>query len=343
MRGWAVALTVVGASSADLLFLLVGRQLPWAPIVQYVVVPLAGIIYSLALWWLLSCQTTVSRKERRENAELTFKFAECTVLIVGVVFAVHAARTGLASLQLSAESNRNAAVSMRLTANSNQTAAAALMHSAASNRTAARAQLYEGDNAITQAEAIGSDTKLQAIYAMPNPHCATDEEARAYISRMLGMVTDDPMICGVHDAAELYERTFGHSSYTGPTQPERSDIAQLRRMLLHCTLILNLLHSAHDDVPEGIIEYSEYETWAGYFNDIGPHPVLLETLWLWDKRKYMSKEFAHEVHDRLYVRGTDAEKRIIRLFLPELAIDTFGQELPGAYAKRLSTISATTP
>src|SRR5258708_6547055 len=205
-----------------------------------------GVLYFLLVGMFLASRQTRRRKERRENAEFAFKTIEAAVLVLGIAFAMHAASTALDSLSKNAENNR----------------------------TAARAQLYTADNNITETERNEAGGKLSSIYANPKPECRTKEEARAYITTMLEIVTRDEKLLKSRTAAELYENVFGLKSFGWPEQPERKDIADLRRMILHCTYILNMLHAGFDDVPH-IMDKSEYDTCPAYFNDIRPHPPLL--------------------------------------------------------------------
>ncbi len=261
-------------------------------------------VYFFLIGLLLASRQTRGRNERRENVELAFKMIESVVLILGVAFAIHAAATAIESLNKNAENNR----------------------------TLARAQLYEADNKISEEERRASATKLESLYANPHPVCKTDNEAKAYVEDALKMITSDPQIYRVGSARDLYWKAFGKDTFSPPGTPERPDVAELRQMVLHCTLILNMLHAGFDDIGD-IMDREEYETWAGYFNDIGPHPILLATLWLWSERGYMSKEFAAEVHEKLFVQADESQKRVIRVFFTELSKPSFGDRLHGGYTR----------
>jgi hypothetical protein len=75
--------------------------------------------------------------------------------------------------------------------------------------------------------------------------------------------------------------------------------AAFTRIQVHTVEIFNQLHLIDDYVEEKVIRRSDMDTWIGYTDDIGPHPVLCATLYNWLSRQYCTKEFYAEVEARL--------------------------------------------
>lgn len=66
---------------------------------------------------------------------------------------------------------------------------------------------------------------------------------------------------------------------------------QLARTFIHLTTILNNMHQVHDYGARRVIPAGDAETWLGYFDDFGPHPVFLAAVWNWLERVYMTRSF----------------------------------------------------
>lgn len=66
---------------------------------------------------------------------------------------------------------------------------------------------------------------------------------------------------------------------------------QLGRAFAHVTNILNNMHLVYDYASRRVIPKGDTEAWLGYFEDYGPHPVVLAAIWNWLERGYMTHEF----------------------------------------------------
>jgi len=262
----------------------------------------SGLFLVLTIGFLVRRQD-LGREVRRQNAELLFKAAEIAVLVLGIAFAVHTARTAIKAVDKNTDSNL----------------------------LAARAQIYEADNQITILEMGFTGNKLSSLYAGAFPEAATAEEARRYIRDLLGMVTSDKRILDCQNVDQLAEAIFGRGSFRPADQPEDPQVADLRKMMLHCTLLLNTLHGAFDNLGV-VLDYEEFNTWAGYFTDVGPHPVFLASIRAWETRSYMSREFALEVRKRFWVTADPATRRVVEAFYPDMTRPDFGSHLPSGYS-----------
>jgi hypothetical protein len=83
----------------------------------------------------------------------------------------------------------------------------------------------------------------------------------------------------------------------------------------------------------GILTRKELETWTGYLDIIGPHPVFLAEIDRWQRAKFMSRNFAEMFQIQLLKNPLN--KKIIDKFYPKMDSPAFLDGLP-EYGKRWS-------
>jgi hypothetical protein len=276
----------------------------------YMVAVLYSALVVLLLWWRTARKNAhkegplIMERQEVKHTEFVFRALEVSVLVVGLFFAFHEASRAIDALKQNTQSNKMSG----------------------------RGQLYEADNRLSEAESQQSDGKLLTLYANSEPECTNEEQAKKYSEGLLTMATSDSSIIQAKDVEDLYAKIFYSKSFAKfdreNLRNESGDVVELRRMSAHCTRILDLLHAAYDYCGEKVIPEREFRTWAGYFNDIGPHPVFLATLWNWEQERYMSKGFAKYVHHKLYSDAPRGIQQVVKEFYPALADDRYGDNLP---------------
>ena len=286
--------------SEEKLSQVVGAQLLGKPLVLWVF----GILYVAFLIALLRRNISSHKRTGAESIDFVFRAIEVSILVVGLIFAFHEASRAIEALKQNTESNKMVG----------------------------RGQLYQSDTLLAQIESQESDGKLLTLYANSEPECTNAKEVREYIADTLALATSDPEIIGSRDAKELYEKIYDLKSFAkfNPKnlKNESGDVIELRRISTHCVLILNTIHSAYDYCGEHVITPKEFRTWAGYFNDIGPHPVFLATIYNWEQERYMSKGFAKYMQHKLYTDAPPGIKQVVKEFYPHMADENYGDTLP---------------
>lgn len=218
----------------------------------------------------------------KNHKEAYVKAVELTVLVTGVVFGL----TGL---------NENTK----------------------SNLTASRSQLYESEAVISGREHDRADSSLLSLYAHPD-ESVTDPREYALV-RMKAM-SDDAGVLQARNVAELYEAFGGLKAYGPGAAPP--GIVGVRQASIHLSAIFGVMHSALDYQREGVMSSEELGTWFGYVSDIGPHPLLLTTIWNWHDARYMTREFAASVRQRL-LDDSPRNRTIIEYYYPQMLAPEF--------------------
>lgn len=70
----------------------------------------------------------------------------------------------------------------------------------------------------------------------------------------------------------------------------------------------------------------ELETWIGYLDIIGPHPVFLAEIDRWKRGKFMSRNFAELL--QIEMLKNPLNKKIIDKFYPKMDSPAFLEGLP---------------
>ena len=184
-------------------------------------------------------------------------------------------------------------------------------------------QLFYADNQLEKEEYEGADKPVWTIYSKPD----TDDPT-AYCQQLLAAIAKHTAsIASIPDADLLNKKIVE----LNPPEDQIQDIAELRRVKSHLTLILNELHSAYDFWSKGILMKKELETWIGYLETIGPHPLFLAEIARWKKGKFMSRNFAAMLQAEMLKNPLN--KKIIDKFYPEMDSPAFLEGLP-SYGKQ---------
>lgn len=197
----------------------------------------------------------------------------------------------------------------------------AIRENTKSNLTASRSQLYESEGIVNIREFGAAASGLQSIYAQPPGSVVNPEE---YCRIRLKALATDASILQARNVTELYEAFAGLPSYDGKPSPS---VVQVREAFIHLSSIFGLMHSAQDYKNGGVLSADELRTWLGYSSDIGPHPLLLVTIWNWHEARYMSREFAAAIRKRL-IDDAPRNRAIIEYFYPEMLAPQFLEALP---------------
>jgi hypothetical protein len=188
--------------------------------------------------------------------------------------------------------------------------------------TSCSTQLFDADTQVEKEEFDGADKPLWSIYGRPNT-----SEATAYCQQLLAAIAKKKSISTIPDAESLNAKLVELS----PPADEVQDIAELRRVKSHVTLILNELHTAYDFWSKGIMSKEELKTWLGYFKIIGPNPLFLAEISHWKQAKFMSRNFAEMLQMKML--QTPEDRAVIEKFYPQLATPSFLDGLAN-YGKR---------
>jgi hypothetical protein len=186
-----------------------------------------------------------------------------------------------------------------------------------SNLTASRSQLYASEEVVNVREFDAAGTALQSLYAHPD---TSIRDPRSYCRIRLRILASDSAIVNADNVEALYEAFEGIASFGG--EQTTDGVVETRKAFIHLSTIFGLMHSAQDYKNGGVLGGSELGTWLGYADDIGPHPLLLVTIWNWHEAGYMSRTFAKAIRDKLL----DADPRnraIIAHFYPAMLTDGF--------------------
>jgi len=186
-------------------------------------------------------------------------------------------------------------------------------------------QLFYADTQLEKEEYDGADKGVWTIYSRPD----TDDPT-GYSQQLLAAIAKhSKSIAAIPNADELNKKIIE----LNPPDDQFQDIAELRRVKSHLTLILNELHSAYDFWSKDILTRKELETWVGNLDIIGPHPVFLAEIQRWQRGKFMSRNFAEMLQIELLKNPLN--KKIIDKFYPQMDSPAFLEGLP-EYGKRWS-------
>jgi hypothetical protein len=186
-------------------------------------------------------------------------------------------------------------------------------------------QLFYADTQLEKEEYEGADKPVWTIYGRPD----TDDPT-AYCEQLLAAIArHSKSIAAIPNADQLNKKIIE----LNPPDDEIQDIAELRRVKSHLTSILNELHSAYDFWSKGILKRKELETWIGYLDIIGPHPVFLAEIDRWRRAKFMSRNFAEML--QIEMLKNPLNKKIIDKFYPQMDSPAFLEGMPD-YGKRWS-------
>ena len=186
-------------------------------------------------------------------------------------------------------------------------------------------QLFYADTQLEKEEYDGADKPVWTIYSRPD----TDDPT-AYCQQLLAAIAKhSKTIQAIPDADQLNKKIIE----LNPPDDEIQDIAELRRVKSHLTSILNELHSAYDFWSKGILTRKELETWTGYLEIIGPHPLFLAEIDRWQRAKFMSRNFAGMLQIELL--KDPFNKTVVDKFYPKMDSPAFLEGLP-EYGKHWS-------
>jgi hypothetical protein len=184
-------------------------------------------------------------------------------------------------------------------------------------------QLFYADTQLEKEEYDGADKPVWTIYGRPD----TDDPTE-YCQRLIGAIAKhSKSIATISNADALNKKIIE----LNPPVDEIEDIAQLRRVKSHLTSILNEMHFAYDFWSKGILTRKELETWIGYLDAIGPHPLFLAEIDRWKHGRFMSRNFAEMLQTQLL--KDPLNKKIIDKFYSEMDGPAFLEGLPN-YGKR---------
>jgi hypothetical protein len=194
----------------------------------------------------------------------------------------------------------------------------ALERNTAGILTSSSTQLFDADTQVEKEEFDGADKALWTIYGRP---ATTDPTL--YCQQLLGAIAKhSKSIVSTPNAGLLYQKLVD----LNPSEDERQDIVELRRVKSHLTLILDELHSAYDFWSKGVLGKEELETWLGYLTTIGPHPLFLAEIEHWRQAKFMSRRFAEMI--QIEMLRDPINRNIIHTFYPGMEKTSFLDGLP---------------
>jgi hypothetical protein len=184
-------------------------------------------------------------------------------------------------------------------------------------------QLFYADTQLEKEEYEGADKPVWTIYSRPD----TDDPAEYSRQLLAAIAKHSQSIATIPNAGTLNKKIVE----LNPPDDELQDIAELRRVKSHLTSILNELHSAYDFWSKGILTKKELETWIGYLDMIGPHPLFLAEIDRWKHGRFMSRNFAEML--QIQMLKNPLNKKIIDKFYPEMDSPEFLDGLP-SYGKQ---------
>lgn len=200
-----------------------------------------------------------------------------------------------------------------------------------SNLAAIRAQLYGTEKELAQEE-VDDDAKganiLFSTYAIVDFPIEPDAYATLRISASANTNAADIPI----KSEALQKWLYGLDA---PVDARRAD---LRRACLHMQNIMYHMHNAFDYHKAKILSPNEWKTWKGNIAEMGPHPLLLASIWEGYKYDYFSRDFAQYLQDELFgvEKGASKEKiarqnfnkRVIGICYPEMTNSSWPIKLP---------------
>jgi hypothetical protein len=133
----------------------------------------------------------------------------------------------------------------------------------------------------------------------------------------------------IPDAESLYAKIVE----LNPPADEIQDIAELRRVESHLSLILDELVTAYDFWSKGIMSKEGLKTRLDFIKIIGPNPLFLAEISHWKEAKFISRNFAEMLQMKLL--ETPEDRAVIEKFYRQLATPSFLDGLAN-YGKRWS-------
>jgi hypothetical protein len=109
---------------------------------------------------------------------------------------------------------------------------------------------------------------------------------------------------------ELSNNLFSYDSFRDKSNEHLRDANYLAESYLY------LLSNAYAAKEGEVIDDADWETWCGYFYDIGAHPIFLSAIYFGHKYGYFDNKFAKEIQKRLC--ENPANKALLEEIYPEL-------------------------
>ena len=180
-------------------------------------------------------------------------------------------------------------------------------------------QYKRNNNAQMINTLLGSDTEiyklmidkpyLQGILALP----PKDRNYKSIANQMLEIITNDKNdnICVEwKDIPELYEIMFGLKDFNNNNKQK------LREVYFIAETILFDILTAFEAKNYNLINEEDYETYTGYFSEIGNNPIFLCAVYWSHKNGYITKRFAQDLKKKLL--ANPKRKSAIEVLYPDL-------------------------
>lgn len=228
--------------------------------------------------------TRTQRVARRKGIASTLKFSQTFLNFVIAAMAVWAAITAHLAFVEYQETNELAD---------------------RNNRVAARNQLYDTEQFLAGRE-IGTPV-LAALY-VELPRDITPLES---FQNRIHPLTEDPDVRAAKTVEEYFYAIFARHA-----KSPRDALWDSQKLYLHTENWLYHLQVAFDYFDEGIYSQGEWDSWAGWLDDVDAHPSLLAAIFNAHDSNYISAAFARELVDKL-TASPDA-KALIEAVYPEM-------------------------
>lgn len=109
---------------------------------------------------------------------------------------------------------------------------------------------------------------------------------------------------------ELSEKLFAADSFND------QENERLREAYFLAEGFLYILENAFYAKEEKIVGKDDWDTWVGYFYDIGMHPMFLSAIYFGHKYAYIDESFAREIWERL--KEKDSETHVLEKIYPDI-------------------------
>jgi len=208
------------------------------------------------------------------------------------------------------------------------------------NQVTIRGQLYQTENALLAAEGADDYQIFASIWASVPP----DVSGAPYGQRLLGLITDDPVVLSTPNVEALYHRAYDAVTFADAQACNRTKTSadaqacdrtnKLRRLFLFVQSNVYHMHNAFDYYRGGVMNSEEWETWKGLVGEMNAHPVLLMVIWHGYQHRYFSRAFGDFLKEEICGRsafGTDYRDRncaFARYYYPEMFAPTWSAALP---------------
>lgn len=174
-----------------------------------------------------------------------------------------------------------------------------LQTNTASLRDNIRGQIYAGDRSLFQREFEHASGTLGSIYVDAAPGGLG---TAAYVRKRLGLIApaDTPRAYGAAKTAEeLNTAIWGDGTYARSTPRVPEELKAIREAAIHVDDYFYHLATVYDYKREHVIAPGEWLTWRGWFDNVGPHPLLMMSIYSAIESGYTSRGFLEEVRDAL--------------------------------------------